>query len=376
MSATSVTIRSFEGNSLLEFEKPMARIERQIHELEAAEKQSGRNCSAEIRELRSTLVSLMRKTYGKLTPWETVMVARHPNRPLATDYINMIVKDFCQLHGDRNFRDDPAIITGFGRMAGQKVMLVAHNKGKDTKEKISCCFGCAHPEGYRKALLKMRMAEKYNLPIVSLIDTPGAYPGIGAEERGQAQAIAYNLQEMSKLRVPIVCVVIGEGGSGGALGIGVGDRIAVMQHAYYSVISPEGCAAILFKTNAEAPRAAESLKMTARDLKKLGIIDEIVKEPLGAAHRNPTEAANSLERFIASSLKDLKRLSPDKLVNQRYDRWRQMGSFFVDNTPQAEKAATGQTGSSKSGKSKTASASPVTRSSGQKLSSRTVGSTA
>src|SRR5262249_2779321 len=246
------------GNGYLEFERPLVRIEQQITELEALQVQTGRDHTEMIRTVRAQLVTERKKIFARLTAWETVLVARHPKRPLLTHYIDQIVKDFVELKGDRSFRDDKAIITGFGRIAGHKVMLVGHNKGRDTKERIENCFGMAHPEGYRKAMLKMKMAEKFRLPVVCLIDTSGAYPGIGAEERGIAQAIAYNLQVMPQLKTPIICVVIGEGGSGGALGIGVGDRVAVLEHAYYSVISPEGCAAILWKSGEFASQAAEA----------------------------------------------------------------------------------------------------------------------
>ena len=248
---------------LLEFEKPIGQFERQIKDLEGRQAAEGKDYSSEIRALRATQLSLLKKTYAGLRAWETVLVARHKHRPLLPDYIDMIVRDFRELHGDRNFRDDSAMMTGFGRIGAEKVMVVGHHKGRDTKEKMANYFGCAHPEGYRKAMLKMRLAAKFHLPVVTLIDTPGAYPGIGAEERGQAQAIAVNLMEMSRLPTPIVCVVIGEGGSGGALGIGVGDRIAMMEYAYYSVISPEGCAAILWRSGEYTSQAAEALKLTA-----------------------------------------------------------------------------------------------------------------
>jgi acetyl-CoA carboxylase carboxyl transferase subunit alpha len=238
----------------------------------------------------------------------------------------MIVKDFDEVHGDRKFADDKTIVTGMGRIGGHKCMIIGHHKGRDTKEKIACNFGCAHPEGYRKALAKMEFAEKFNLPIVTLIDTPGAYPGIGSEERGVAEAIAVNLREMSRLRVPIVCIVIGEGGSGGALGIGVGDRLAMMQYAWYSVISPEGCSGILWKGAENAPQAAEALKLTSKYLKGLGIIDEIIEEPLGAAHRNPRAAADSVEKFIDKTLRDLKKRPLDQLVDERYERIRNLGT--------------------------------------------------
>jgi acetyl-CoA carboxylase carboxyl transferase subunit alpha len=324
----------YAGRAVLEFEKPLAEIEQQIQNLEA---QNTRDCSAEARNLRATLVKLMKKTYSNLSPAEKVQLARHQNRPQVDDYIDMIVRDFCELHGDRNFRDDRAIVTGFGRIGGQKCLVVGHRKGKDIKEKVECYFGCAHPEGYRKALQKMKLAEKFRLPIVCLIDTPGAYPGIGAEERGIAYAIANNLFELSRLRTPIVCIVIAEGGSGGALGIGIGDRVAVMEHAYYSVISPEGCAGILWRTAEKSPEAANALKLTPQELKRLDLIDDIVKEPLGGAHRDPMAAAASLEHYVAETLTALKRQPIPKLMDQRYTRLRNLGSFFTDSSASKKK---------------------------------------
>ena len=258
----------------------------------------------------------------RLTAWETVLVARHPDRPLLPDYIQHIVSDFCELHGDRNFGDDPAIITGFGRIDGHKVMLVGQNKGRNTKERIVNNFGCAHPEGYRKALHKMKLAEKFGLPIVSLIDTQGAYPGVASEERGISQAIATNLLEMSRLRTPIICIVIGEGGSGGALGIGVGDRLAMLKHSFLSVISPEGCAAILFKTRDKKEQAAEALKITAAELKELNIIDDIINEPTEGAHKNPKETMKNVEQYIVHTLSELKRIDLGTLVANRYKKMR------------------------------------------------------
>jgi acetyl-CoA carboxylase carboxyl transferase subunit alpha len=328
-------------NGCLEFERPIARIEQQIAELTASQATTGRDCSKEIHELREALVALTKKTYANLTPWETVLVARHPRRPHSTDYVNMIARDFVELHGDRSFRDDKAILTGFGRIGSHKVMIVAHRKGRDTREKIDCCFGCAHPEGYRKAITKMQLAAKFDLPIVCLIDTPGAYPGVGAEERGQAYAIAHNLMVMPRLPVPILCVVIGEGGSGGALGIGVGDRLAMMENAYYSVISPEGAAAILWRSGEYAEQAAAALKITAKDLKALGIIDDVVPEPLGGAHRNPAEAAANLQRFINKALKELKRLKPEVLLQKRYAKIRETGRFFAEAPAEPVQASTG-----------------------------------
>jgi acetyl-CoA carboxylase carboxyl transferase subunit alpha len=327
------------GNGCLEFEKPLADLEAQIAELQTLQAAKGIDYSPEIRRLRTHLVKLTGKIYNNLTAWETVQVSRHPRRPIFPDYREMIIKDFCELHGDRCFSDDHSIVTGFGRIGREKVMVVGHNKGRTTKEKVKCNFGCTHPEGYRKALLKMKLAEKFQLPIVCFIDTPGAYPGIGAEERGQAQAIAVNLMEMSQLRVPIVCVVIGEGGSGGALGIGVGDRLAIMQYAYYSVISPEGCAAILFKDGAEAPRAADALKLTSNDLIKMKVVDHIITEPLGGAHRNPHEAVHNVEAYLVKSIRDLRRFKIENLLENRYRRLRTVGEFKLPRKTDNGKSA-------------------------------------
>ena len=316
-----------QGRGVLEFERPIAQLETQVRELEAAQSARSIDYSTEIKQLRSNQTSLLKKTYDNLSAWETVQVARHPARPLFRDYVDMACREFREVHGDRRFGDDRAIQCGLARIGGQKVMLIGHHKGRDTKEKIACSFGLAHPEGYRKALRCMKLAEKFGLPVVTLIDTPGAYPGIGAEERGQAESIAVNLMEMARLRTPIVSVVIGEGGSGGALGIGVADKVAMMQYAWYSVISPEACSAILFKDNSEAPTLAESLKLTSGHLLKLGIIDVIVPEPLGGAHRDPATAAHSLEQFVAKSLRELKKLKPAALVERRYEKFRAMGQF-------------------------------------------------
>jgi acetyl-CoA carboxylase carboxyl transferase subunit alpha len=321
----------------LPFEKPILHLQRHIAELATQQRELGRDFSAEIHQLRGQYVSLLKKTYQNLSAWETVQVARHPARPLAGDYIEQIVKDFVELHGDREFGDDRAILCGPGRIGSEKVVVIAQHKGRDTKEKLTCNFGMCHPEGYRKALRVMKLAEKFHLPVVAMIDTAGAYPGIGSEERGVAEAIARNLLEMSRLRTPILCVVIGEGGSGGALGIGVGDRIAMFEYAYYSVISPEGCASILWRTGEKAPEAAEAMKITARHLKTLDVIDDIIPEPLGGAHRNPGEAANNLERHIVRTLRELRRVSVDKLVTHRYERWRRMGKVsHVDSEVSAQ----------------------------------------
>jgi len=333
---------AFDEGYYLPFEKPIVRLQKQVADLEAEQVKAGRDYASEIRQLRAQYVSLLRKTYQNLTAWETVQVARHPQRPMARDYIERIMKSFVPLHGDRRFADDKAMVCGLGRVGTEKIALVAQQKGRDTKEKIACNFGCPHPEGYRKALRVMRLAEKFSLPVVCLMDTAGAYPGIGSEERGVAESIARNLMEMSRLRAPILCVVIGEGGSGGALGIGVGDRLAMMEFAWYSVISPEGCAAILWRTGEKAPEAATAMKVTARDLKALDVIDDIVPEPLGGAHRNPAEAAKNLERHIVRTLRELARVPMDNLVKHRYNRWRRMGKVIRLHEAPAEDARTSQ----------------------------------
>ncbi|WP_428389485.1 acetyl-CoA carboxylase carboxyltransferase subunit alpha [Mucisphaera sp.] len=322
---------STNGLYELDFERPIIALERQIAELEAAgsgpDGSAGVDLSTEVRHVRQSHQAMLKKVYTKLSAWNTVKVARHPSRPQSVDYIQAFVKDYAEIHGDRRFGDDPAIMAGFGRIGQHKAMIIGHRKGKDTKEKVACHFGCAHPEGYRKALRAMTLAEKFHLPVVFLIDTPGAYPGIGAEERGQAQAIAENLREMARLRTPIVAVVIGEGASGGALGIGVADRIAMMQFSWYTVISPEGCAAILWKkanpeTNAAA---AEALKLTATDNVSLGTIDEVIEEPLGGAHRDPATAAVAVEAYLTQALRELKRFKIDNLMAKRYQRLRAVG---------------------------------------------------
>ncbi len=314
----------YNGSYQLEFEKPLLEIEKQIRELERNPNRE--EYFSELQSLRQSHTGLLKKTYAKLSPWQTVQVARHPGRPQSADYIATMVKDFQELHGDRRFGDDRAILTGFGRIGPYKTMLVAQNKGRDTKEKIAANFGCAHPEGYRKAMAKMKLAEKFEMPVVCLIDTAGAYPGVGSEQRGVAEAIAVNLRDMSKLRVPIVCVVIGEGGSGGALGIAVGDRVGMMQYAWYSVISPENCSAILWRDGDHAEVAAASLCLTARDNLKHGVIDSIIEEPLGGAHRDPAQAAATLEDWIVQHLRELRRFKIDNLIRRRYERWRELGA--------------------------------------------------
>ncbi len=311
----------------LDFEKPIAKLEHQILELEALQNSKGIDYSKELRQLRNNYTSLLRKTYENLSAVEVVQVARHPQRPQFKDYVDMICREFRELHGDRHFGDDCAIRCGLARLGGHKVMLIGHHRGRDTKERVQCNFGSAHPEGYRKALRCMKLAEKFGLPVVTLIDTQGAYPGIGAEERGQAESIARNLFEMSRLKTPIVSIVIGEGASGGALGIGVADRIAMMEFAWYSVISPEGCSGILWKGNENAKDAAEALKLTSHDLAKLGVVDHVISEPLGGAHRDPHTAAHSLEQFIGKAIRDLKRTKTPNLLERRYEKFRNLGVF-------------------------------------------------
>jgi acetyl-CoA carboxylase carboxyl transferase subunit alpha len=315
---------------VLEFEKPLAKMEQEIQRLETLQAESGRDYSEVITTIREQLQNALRQSYANLTAVETVAVARHPRRPLVRDYIRLIAEDFCELHGDKLYGDDHAVVCGFARLAGHRVMLIGHQKGREWREKIEVNFGCAHPDGYRKALEKMKLAAKFNVPVVCLVDTPGAYPGVEAEERGIARAIAINLMEMSRLATPVVAVVVGEGGSGGALGLAVADQVAVLEHAYYSVISPEGCAGILWKSGEYAAQAAEALRLTAADLKRLDLIDAIIPEPLGAAHRNPEETAQNLATWIGKTLRDLRRLKPESLLRRRYDRWRKIGSFFVE----------------------------------------------
>jgi acetyl-CoA carboxylase carboxyl transferase subunit alpha len=312
----------------LPFEKEIYAMEDLLVQLEAgANGQLG--AGEEVRRLRRELTNLKRKIYSDLQPWQTVLVSRHPERPQLLDYLDLIFDEFVELHGDRAIGDDRAIRTGFARLGDFRILLLGHQKGRNLKERTECFYGCAHPEGYRKALNKMRLAAKFRLPIICLIDTPGAFPGIGAEERGQAQLIATNLLEMSRLPTPIICVVIGEGGSGGALGIGIGDRVSMLEHAYYSVISPEGCAGILWKeaNDKTKPLAAEALKLTARDLFRLRVIDDIIPEPLGGAHRDHREMANILKAYLLRYLRDLRNVPPEELLEARYQKFRKMGVF-------------------------------------------------
>jgi acetyl-CoA carboxylase carboxyl transferase subunit alpha len=309
------------------FERPIREIEAQLQELEALAQRTNLDLSSEIEALRTRLDEAIRATYADLTPWERVNVARHTDRPVASDYVERILDDFFELHGDKVYGDDQAILAGLARIGECRFLLVGHRKGRTTKERMAYNFGCAHPEGYRKALRKMRLAAKLRLPIVSLVNTPGAYPGIGAEERGQAAAIAENILEMLELPTPILVIVIGEGGSGGALGIGVGDRVLMMEHAYYSVISPEGCAAILWKDGERTPDAAEALKLTAADLLQHGLVDGIVPEPPGGAHRNPAAAMDAVRTAILSELEALARIPPRQLVELRRKKFREVGDI-------------------------------------------------
>jgi acetyl-CoA carboxylase carboxyl transferase subunit alpha len=311
----------------LEFEKPIAELERQIEELRRLATQRSLDVRREIAPLEEKLAELRAEIYRNLTPFQRVQVARHQRRPYALDYINTVFSDFIELHGDRLYRDDPSIVAGTARIDGKSVIVIGQQKGRDTKENLKRNFGMPHPEGYRKALRLMQMAERFKLPVITLIDTPGAYPGLGAEERGQAEAIARNLELMATLRTPIVAVVIGEGGSGGALALGVADRVMMFENSIYSVISPEGCAAILWKDASQRERAADALKLTAPDLLGLGVIDEIIPEPLGGAHADPDGAAAALGEALVRNIEELQQLSAERLVAARADKFLRMGKF-------------------------------------------------
>jgi acetyl-CoA carboxylase carboxyl transferase subunit alpha len=311
----------------MRFEKAIQEFEAKLHELQELSKSTKLDLSSEVEAHKKQFEILVAKTYAELSPWERVMVARHPDRPGATEYIQGMLDDFVELHGDKVYSDDRAIVSGFARVGEQRFVLLAHRKGRTTKERLACNFGSAHPEGYRKALRKMRLAEKLGLPIVTLINTPGAYPGIGAEERGQAAAIAENILEMFDLATPILTIVIGEGGSGGALGIGVGDRVLMMQYSYYSVISPEGCAAILWKDGERTPDAAAALRLTADDLLGLGLIDATIPEPLGGAHRDKPAAFALLRQTILAELAELARIPREELCERRREKYRHLGAI-------------------------------------------------
>jgi acetyl-CoA carboxylase carboxyl transferase subunit alpha len=313
----------------LDFEQPLLELESRRRQLEQVTERAPEQ-EEELRQLWRQWAERAREIYSGLTPWQIVQVARHKDRPYTSDYLALAFEEFVELHGDRRFGDDRAILTGFARLDRHKVLVVGHQKGRTYKERSACYFGCAHPEGYRKAILKMKLAEKYGLPVICLIDTPGAYPGIGAEERGQSQAIAENMYEMSRLRTPIICVVIGEGGSGGALGIGVGDRVAMLQYSYYSVISPEGCAGILWKSHQYAERAATALRFTSSDLVRLGVVDQVIEEPLGGAHRDHHQTAMRVKQYLVRSLRELVGLPEEELLARRYEKFRRMGVFLED----------------------------------------------
>ncbi len=315
------------NGSGLDFEKPILELERKVEELKKFTTSEKINLQSEIKKLEDKLEKVKREVFNNLTPWQRVQISRHPKRPYTLDYVRTIMSDFIELHGDRSFSDDRAIVCGLAKLNNFKIMIIGHQKGRDIKENLKRNFGSAHPEGYRKAIRVMKLAEKFDVPIFCFIDTPGAYPGIGAEERGQAEAIAYNLHEMAQITVPIIIIVIGEGGSGGALGIGVGDRICVMENAYYSVISPEGCAAILWRDRTQAPEAAKVLKITADELLELGIIDEVIKEPLGGAHRNPEQAMKNVKASMIKNLKEVSALDKDEIVKARYEKFRKIGIF-------------------------------------------------
>lgn len=305
-------------------EEPIIRLKERMDLLKDSTNLSERT---EYKELDEQLQKKWIEISKNLTPWEITQLARHPLRPYTLDYVKLIFEDFVELHGDRRFADDKAMIAGLAFFKKESVVVIGHHKGRTTREKIERNFGMANPEGYRKALRVMKLGEKFGLPVISFVDTPGAYPGIGAEERGQAEAIAYNLREMARLKVPIIVVVIGEGGSGGALGIGVGDRVYMLEYSIYSVISPEGCAAILWKNQSAVEESARNLKLTAKDLLSLGVIDEIIPEPVGGAHSNYEEMAETISKYIEKGLKELKKQSPEKLVKQRIEKFRRMGIF-------------------------------------------------
>ncbi len=311
----------------MDFEKPIVDLEIKIEELR---KMGSKRVTLEpeIKRLESKLDKLKKDIYQNLSTWQRIQIARNPKRPFTLDYIRLMTENFMELHGDRLYADDLAIVGGFAKIDGVKVMIMGHQKGRDVKENIARNFGCAHPEGYRKAMRLMRMAAKFEVPVICLIDTPGAYPGIGAEERGQAQAIAENLRDMANLKTPVIAAIIGEGGSGGALGIGVADKVLILEHAYYSVISPEGCASILWRSSQKAPLAAEALKLHGEHLEKFGIVDEIIPEPMGGAHRNYEETAANLKAALLKYLKKLSSCDKVKLLENRYQKYRAIGDFI------------------------------------------------
>lgn len=312
---------------LLDFEKPAVELERELERLQAKAASQNIDMSAEIAMMEAKLADTRARIYENLSPWQRVQIARHTNRPFMLDYVSLAFTEFRELHGDRQIGDDASMPGGFARIGGRRVVVIGHQKGRDTKENLKRNFGSAHPEGYRKALRLMRLAEKFGLPVISLIDTPGAFPGIGAEERNIAEAIAFNLREMMTLRVPVVAVVIGEGGSGGALGIGVADRVLMLENAYYSVISPEGCAAILWKHRKHAPEAADAMKLAAPDLRKLGLIDDVVPEPVGGAHHDHQATAAAFRDAVGRHLDNLCALPVERLLEERYAKFRAFGDW-------------------------------------------------
>ncbi len=314
------------SSTVLEFEKPIAALEEQLASLKEKGNSQELDFSEEIKNMEAKIKTMRTEVFENLTSWQRVQIARHPLRPFMLDYVEHMCDDFLEVHGDRHIGDDASMPGGFVTLGDYRCVVIGHQKGRDTKESIKRNFGSAHPEGYRKALRLMKLAEKFNLPVISLIDTPGAFPGIGAEERNIAEAIAYNLGEMSQLKVPIVAVVLGEGGSGGALGIGVADKVLMFENAYYSVISPEGCAAILWKHRQHAPEAAEAMKITGKDLQKFELIDKSIAEPLGGAHQDPKSAAESLKQAIIAELDELSALDIDTLLNNRYEKYRKFGA--------------------------------------------------
>ena len=311
----------------LEFEKPIVELEQELEKLKGKTQTQNIDMSEEITAIKEKLIKTKDEIYLNLSPWQRVQIARHTDRPFMLDYIAHAFDDFCELHGDRHVGDDHSMPGGFATLNGQRVVVIGHQKGRDTKENLKRNFGSAHPEGYRKAVRLMKLAEKFSMPIITLIDTPGAFPGIGAEERNIAEAIGFNLKEMMLLKTPTVAVVLGEGGSGGALGIGVSDRVLMMENAYYSVISPEGCAAILWKHRKHAPEAAEAMKIAAPDLAKLELIDGVIKEPKGGAHHDHKQSAQSLAEVVGEQIKDLQALSTEEMLNQRYEKFRKFGEW-------------------------------------------------
>jgi acetyl-CoA carboxylase carboxyl transferase subunit alpha len=312
---------------MLDFEKPVIELEKKILSLKVSAEHSKIDFSSEISDLEEKKEKLKKEIYSSLTPWQKILLARHPNRPYTLDYVKTICENFVEIHGDRAYGDDKALVCGLATIDNNPVAIIGHQKGRSIQENMDRYFGMAHPEGYRKALRLMKMAEKFKRPIVTFIDTAGAYPGIGAEERGQAEAIARNLRDMSSLEVPVISIVIGEGGSGGALGIGVANKVAMLENAYYSVISPEGCAAILFRDASKSQEAAQALKITAKDLFKSKVIDEIIKEPLGGAHLDAVETAMNIKRFLTKSLNALSKMTPQQLAEDRYMKFRNMGIY-------------------------------------------------